>query len=96
MEGNFSCQKTGIPGTAIGRDHAGEQVNKILKTRGGLTGITRNENSRTRHFLLAPVLQSISDEMLKLDGAGPSKMPTVHHDEQVSHQTAKQISLEFD
>ena len=32
MEGNFSCQKTGIPGTAIGRDHAGEQVNKILKT----------------------------------------------------------------
>lgn len=68
MEGNFSCQKSDIQGTAIGRDHAGEQVNKVLKTRGGITGITRNENSRTRHFLLAPVLQSISDEMLKLGG----------------------------
>ena len=27
MAGDFSCQKTDIPGTAIGRDHAGEQEN---------------------------------------------------------------------
>ena len=40
MRGNFSCQKTVISGTAISRDHDGEQINKILKTRGGLTGIT--------------------------------------------------------
>ena len=32
MEGNFSCQKYDIQGTAIGRDHAGEQVNNVLKT----------------------------------------------------------------
>ena len=25
IEGNFSCQKSDIQGTAIGRDHAGEQ-----------------------------------------------------------------------
>ena len=30
MQGNFSCQKSKIPGTALGRDYAGEQVNKIL------------------------------------------------------------------
>ena len=52
----FSCQKSNIPGTAIGRDHCGEQENKRLKTRGGLTGISRNENSRTRQLLVAPVL----------------------------------------
>ena len=45
IQGNVSCQRTQIPGTALGRDHAGEQVNKVLKTRGSITGITRNENS---------------------------------------------------
>ena len=46
MQQNFSCQKSEIPGTAFSRDHGGEQMNKVLKTRGGITGITRNENSR--------------------------------------------------
>ena len=55
MKGDFSCQKSKIGGTAIGRDHAGEQVNKILKTRGVITGITRNENSYKRYFLIGPV-----------------------------------------
>ena len=27
-DGDFSCQKSEIPGTAIGRDHCGEQENK--------------------------------------------------------------------
>ena len=26
--GDFSCQKSTIPGTSIGRDHCGEQENK--------------------------------------------------------------------
>ena len=51
MDGDFSIQKSDIPATAIGRDHAGEQQNKVIKNRGGVTGITCNENSRTRHFL---------------------------------------------
>ena len=44
-------------------------MNKVLKTRGGVTGITRNENSRNRHFFPAPILESISEEMLELGGA---------------------------
>ena len=60
VRGDFSCQKSSIPGTAIGRDHADEQENKIIKNCGGITGITRNENSRTRHFLAATILPSIS------------------------------------
>ena len=44
--GDFSCQKSTIPGTAIGRDHCGEQENKKIKNRGGIKGIIMNENSR--------------------------------------------------
>ena len=61
MEGNFSVQKSKIPFTALGRDHAGEQQNKIMKIEGGLKGISKEENARVRHFLTAPVLQEIYD-----------------------------------
>ena len=61
MRGDFGCQKSDILGTAIGWDHAGEQVKKIMKNNGGITGKTQNENSRTRHLLVAPILSSISD-----------------------------------
>ena len=66
--GDFSCQKSTFPGTAIGRDHCGEQENKKIKNRGGITGITMNENSRTRYFLAAPILASLTDQMLNLGG----------------------------
>ena len=52
-----------IPGTAIGRDHAGQQEVGKLKSRGGIKGIPRNENSRIRHFLVAPILSVITEEM---------------------------------
>ena len=78
MDGDFSCQKSEIPGTSIGRDHAGEQVNRTIKNRGGITGITKNENARTRHFLIAPILCSISEQMLKLGGVS-SPSSRSHH-----------------
>ena len=62
MEGNFSVKKKSkIPFIALGRDHAGEQQNKIMKIKGGLKGISKEENARVRHFLTAPVLQEICD-----------------------------------
>ena len=66
--GNFSYQKTNTSGTAIGRDHCGEQENKKIKNRGGITGITKNEISRTRYFLAAAVLGSLTDQMFNLGG----------------------------
>ena len=42
-EGNFCVQKSRIPFVAVGRDHAGEQENKVLKIQGGLQGITMPE-----------------------------------------------------
>ena len=75
---DFSCQKSNIPGTAIGRDHCGEQENKRLKTRGGLTGITRNENNRTHQLLVAPVLSSIFNKMSTIGGTNPT-LHRKHH-----------------
>ena len=66
LEGDFCCQKTDIPGTAIGRDHAGEQENKKIKNRGGISGLTWQEHSRTWHFLVSPVICAISEQMLNI------------------------------
>ena len=67
-----------ISGTAIGRDYAGEQENCKIKNCGGIKGITTNENSRTRHLLVAPILCPISEAMLKIGGA-ISSLPKQHH-----------------
>ena len=40
IQGNFCCKKGELPGTALSKDHAGEQMNKVLKTRWGIAGIT--------------------------------------------------------
>ena len=64
MERNFNVQKIDIPGVAFGCDHADEQVNREDKTRGELKGLTRNQNSRNRHYLAAPVLAQLQEEMM--------------------------------
>ena len=76
--GEFSVQKTQIPFTAIGHDHAGEQVNRELKTRGGITGITHNDNSRTRQILIAPVLADIWNQMMDQGNASTSAYSKYH------------------
>ena len=63
MDGQFSVQKKEIPFVAIGIDQAGEQVNAEIKSQGGIIWITRNNNSRLRHFLIAPVVSTIYQEM---------------------------------
>ena len=42
-------------GVAIGVDPAGEHRNYDDKSRGGLQGITQNENSRIRHYIVVSV-----------------------------------------
>ena len=79
MRGDFSCQKSNIPETTAGRDRADDQEKKIIKHLGGITGITRNENSRTRHFLAAPIFSSTSKEIMEIGGANISKASSKHH-----------------
>ena len=78
MRGDFSCQKSDIPGTINGQDHVGEQENKIIKNRAGITGITQNENNRARHFLAIPTLSSISKEIMEIGGTNISKASSRH------------------
>ena len=78
LKHDFSCQKTSIPGTAIGRDHCGEQENRRLKTRGGIRGITKNDNRRTTQFLVAPVLSYFFDEMAIKGGINQATIITHH------------------
>ena len=77
MNGEFCVKKTDIPFTSLGMDHAGEQVIKTLKSKGGgIKGITNNENARLRFFLSSPVLAKISDDIKKMidkDGGDTSK-----------------------
>ena len=63
MYGQFSVQEKEMPFVAIGTDHAGEQDNAEIKSQGGITGITRNNNSRLQHFLIAHVVSTIHQEM---------------------------------
>ena len=61
---------------------AESRENKKNKNRGGIKGITMNQNSRTRHFLAAPVLESITNQMFDL-GGHTTKSSTKYH--QLNH-----------
>ena len=73
MDVQFRIQKGDGLFTAIGRDHAGEQVNRELKTRGGLTGITHSENARAKRLLIDPILRLISGSMNEIGKARHEK-----------------------
>ena len=60
---NFCCQNNDIPFTALGRDHCGEQENKVLKGRGGVAGQSSNSNSTNWYFMTAPILAQIFSDM---------------------------------
>ena len=94
-EGNFCCQKNNIPYTAIGRDHCGEQQNKVLKGRGGVSGQSSNSNSTIRYFMTAPVLSQIYSEMVNAGGYdnGNSKQHHQLNNSYTSKQNEWVVSL---
>lgn len=59
-EGSISVTKSTIPFVSIGADHACEQINRIMKVQGGITGISNNPNARQRFFLTAPELSCLA------------------------------------
>ena len=75
--GEFAVQKTKIPFVALGMDHAGEQVNKILKIDGGLVGVSRNVNARNRFMITAPIIAGISTKAKEICGLKTEKRE--HH-----------------
>ena len=60
MSGNFCVNKNDISFCAIGPDHAIEYVNKTMKIRGGLKGLTQQPAAMARWFLIAPELSHLA------------------------------------
>ena len=50
--GSLSVSKNGIPFTSVGEDHACEHLNRQLKVKSGLVGISNNANARQMFFWL--------------------------------------------
>lgn len=78
-QGNFCVNKNEIPFCAIGPDHAIEHVNKMMKIRGGLKGLTQQPAAMTRWFLIAPELSRIAVQAEVMVGV-QRQMPKHHHD----------------
>lgn len=78
-EGNISVTKGTIPFVSIGADHACEQLNRLMKAHGGLTGISNNPNARQRFFLATPELSCLAKDF-KSQFHSAGSQAAVHHD----------------
>ena len=64
LQNNFSINKTGIPFSFLGSDHALEQKNKVLKVNGGVIGLTQNPGALYRFCLISPTLHQLISTIL--------------------------------
>ena len=78
MQGNFCVNKNEIPFCAIGPDHAIEHVNKLMKIRGGLKGLTQQPAAMARWFLVAPELSRLATQAEHM--VGEQRASSHHHD----------------
>ena len=91
VEGEFCVKKNDTPFTTIGVDHAGDQINKIMKIDGGLIGISNNENVGNRYFLTVPLLANISKNIL--NGSFRNTTPTIHHENTSAFQNRQSLLI---
>src|SRR6218665_3959818 len=77
--GNIAVTKNDIPFVSIGADHACEHLNKLMKMRAGLVGISNNANARQRFFMVTPELSRIAKQF-KCQFDSESNKTTEHHD----------------
>ena len=60
-QGNFSVNKTNIPFSAIGADHAIEHENRSMNVLDGIKGIANNQAALDQYFLIAPEVNIVLD-----------------------------------
>ena len=78
--GNFCVTKGTAGFTSIGPDHGIEQENRGLKVVGGIVGITQNEKSLDKYFLIAPELSNIQHEFEKTYYMDNNGKRSQHHE----------------
>ena len=79
-EGNFVISKHSTPFTAIDPDHTIEQEHKKMKAKGGFTGITGKEEAMDKHFVIAPTLSRLVQELKDYGGIENKKPTSLHHE----------------
>jgi len=80
VNGNF-CVTKGVAGfTSIGPDHGIEQENRELKVVDAIIGITQNEKSLDKYFLIAPELSNLQREFENTYYTGNNEKRTQHHE----------------
>ena len=78
-KGNWVVNKNQVvPFCAVGTDTALENVNRSLKVRGGLVGITLNPSARNKFFLVSPHMAKLAEEA-ELLYSKPKPTKTKHH-----------------
>ena len=61
-KGYFCVNKSTVPHSAIGADHAIEHENRAMKVLGGIKGIATNRLALEQYFFIIPEMNSIADE----------------------------------
>ena len=61
-KGYFCVNKSTVPHSAIGDDHATEHENRAMKVLGGVKGMANNRLALQQYFLIIPEMNSIVDE----------------------------------
>ena len=61
-KGYFSVNKSTVPHSAIGVDHAIEHENCAMKVLGGIKGIAYNRLALEQYLLIVPEMNSIVDQ----------------------------------
>lgn len=84
--GNFCVSKSNIPFTSIGPDHAVEHENKVLKSVGGIVGITQKETALDRFFVIAPELSRLCVEFNQQFGITTAAETKQHHQLHSRHE----------
>ena len=92
-QGNFCVNKSDVPFCSIGVDHAIEHINRMMKVKGGLSGITQKPATLTQFFLVAPELTHLVEE---IDYLGSLKAPkrTKHHELTPSRCSRQYLDVE--
>ena len=77
-DGNISVTNREIPCASIGLDHACEHLNRMMKVRSGLVGISSNPTARQWFFLASPEMACLSTDFKGQFGLRANKPKELH------------------
>ena len=90
LKNNFCCRKSLRPFTAIGVDHALEQVNKELKVVGGIVGLP--DHLLDKYCIISPIKRLLVDQ--SLGKFSKSSKNDIHGDHHESNKSATKFHNE--